>query len=441
LSAGGAAVAGFAGCTSSEDSSSSGEDATDASGSSGQSSTKITHWAGYFDDPDFPTDWYTEKAVERLGIEIQTSAFSYESLKQKFLTGGGTGTPDLLNGTFSQVGGYATSGRLEPITDRAEELDYFDEYPDSLISALTHKGELWGLPIQANGRILYYRKDIFEELGVDPPSDAESLLEIGEMVTQEIDGMFGFHNTTKKGEVRAFQEFMSHIYQVSDSLFELNNGEWSVTPSADDLGTVFDYFYARPYLGDGPTAANPGDRGTDWSANDIGYIEGNYAMIEGGPWILGFASQASDPEDAQEVLNNTGAVSLPAPPDASNPQGTYIGINTNMMNADSNNKDAAWDAFSLFSSPELHRTAASDDPQFISPPVFDNIDSGITSDDRQALNTAIENGTALTYVNWGPVQQEIWNEAQRVIFGRKDPYQAGEDIHASFQEVATSFET
>jgi len=446
-----ATIFGLAGCTGdgSSDGGDGGGDGGDGGGdggngtsTSGGSTTTVTHWSGFFDNPNAGEwrDWYVQEASDQYNVEVETSAFSYADMRQKYLTGAKTGTPDIIEGVLSHVNEYAVAGLIEPIGDWAESLDYYDDFLQGGINSVTWNDQLWALPMKGNGRTFFYRTDVFEEMGWEdgPAEGAEEFLEQMSTITNSKDGMHGYHNTTKKGQVRAFQEWISHVYKHEDSVFELNNGEWSVTPSAETFGEIFEWFYAKPYLE--TDAANPDARNGDWRANDIGYLQGNYACVPCGPWLLGMQEEAQDPETAGNNIEQTATATISHTPNASDPKGTYLETEANMINANSENPEAAREALGIHASPESVKMIGEKDPSYLQPPPFGSVESSIEREDRMEIKTAFENGKGLAFISWGQPRTALYESIQQVIYDEKDPYTAGEDLHAEFQDIASNLE-
>jgi len=443
--AGAGVIAGIAGCTSiGSDSDAptegSGGSETTSNGNSNSESTTVEFWFTNFDNNAVSeaNRWYFNRMGNEYNIQIKPSALSYEDMRKSFVTGAKTGTPDLLNGSLSQTGEYAKAGLIEPLTDRAEEMEWFGDFADGALNACSYQGELYGLPMIGGGRVLFYRTDILEEYG-GPPETLKDLIEIGSAISRDKDEMNGFLNTTNKGGVRAFQEFMSHMFQMGDGMFQLNGDSWEVVPDPDDIGQVFKKFYHDIYLGDGATPANPDARGSNWESVDIGYLRGQHAMGEGGNWWFGFADRAPDSDKAKEILQNTGAVKIPHASGAVDPRSTYLSATPTMMNTHSENKDAAWAALKEHASPTMIKKYGQNSEKFIGPPMITSLDSAYTRDDRQFINKSAETGKAISFVNWGKFRPALYTEMQNVIYDKKDPFQAAEDLYAASKEMVAEF--
>ncbi len=92
-----------------------------------------TFWAGWWDEDhleEFRPEFESE-LEEETGQEWELTEYQYDDLQSNVLTGGNTGTPDLLEGTLEHPGDYVTADMLEPLTDHVQDFDHFDGYLDA----------------------------------------------------------------------------------------------------------------------------------------------------------------------------------------------------------------------------------------------------------------------------------------------------------------------
>ena len=85
---------------------------------------------------------------------------------------GDTGTYDVIETYSFIIPELASQGKLEPldelVAEYGEEYD-LDQINENMQGAMTYDGKLYGLPMQAQMLIMAYRKDVFDELGIQPP--------------------------------------------------------------------------------------------------------------------------------------------------------------------------------------------------------------------------------------------------------------------------------
>jgi multiple sugar transport system substrate-binding protein len=100
------------------------------------------------------------------GIEVTWDNTPYAAFQAKLLTEGATGS-----GTYDVVAwvdswGHGIKPYLVPLNDRIEQanIDVAD-YPKAYTDAASgDDGTLYGLPFRGHAQVLFYRKDVFEEL-------------------------------------------------------------------------------------------------------------------------------------------------------------------------------------------------------------------------------------------------------------------------------------
>lgn len=76
--------------------------------------------------------------------------------------------PDLANGNSQWLGEWVGIGEVLPLDDMLAK-DFMAGFVASGIKAFTIKGKLMALPYFLDPRAIYYRKDLFEAAGLNPP--------------------------------------------------------------------------------------------------------------------------------------------------------------------------------------------------------------------------------------------------------------------------------
>jgi ABC-type glycerol-3-phosphate transport system substrate-binding protein len=87
---------------------------------------------------------------------------------------------DVLYLTDSSLQRYAANGWLQPLDDLWEK--YSDEYklddfPKTVMDAVSHDGHIYAMPILTNTELFFYRKDLFDEAGIEPPKTMDEYME------------------------------------------------------------------------------------------------------------------------------------------------------------------------------------------------------------------------------------------------------------------------
>ncbi len=90
-----------------------------------------------------------------------------------------------LNDTTMQK--FAASGWLEPLDDLwAKHKDEFklDDFPKSIIDAVSYNGHIYSMPILTNTEMFFYREDLFKEAGLALPKTMQEYLEAAKKLHQ-----------------------------------------------------------------------------------------------------------------------------------------------------------------------------------------------------------------------------------------------------------------
>lgn len=87
--------------------------------------------------------------------------------------------PDVsLNIDPTTIVNLAARGELVPLSDKVEYKDAIKNFNPELLVPLEHNGKCYGLPVASNNLMMFYRTDIFEELGLKAPENWQEFKEI-----------------------------------------------------------------------------------------------------------------------------------------------------------------------------------------------------------------------------------------------------------------------
>lgn len=123
-----------------------------------------------------------QQFYEETGIKVVVDAIAYSGMYDKLSaeTKAGTAAHDVACLDFIWLPAFADS--IAPITG----VDTSDFLP-SLAESGTYNGELLGYPMWVNAKILIYRSDIFEQLGIAVPTTQEEYLATAKWLTENTD--------------------------------------------------------------------------------------------------------------------------------------------------------------------------------------------------------------------------------------------------------------
>ena len=279
--------------------------------------------------------WTTEEQPERLAKQEQLAADFEEatgvSVEVIPVTESELGTrataafaagdlPDVIYHTLQYALPWAEAGLLDTdaATEVVEELGE-DTFAPGALEMAAFDGGVASVPLDGWTQMILYRKDLFEEAGLEPPTTYAAVTAAIEALNNPPE-MYGFVAATKVDD-----NFMS---QVLEHVF-LANG---VSPVGPDGFQELDPEKTKEVLEFYKTIAEaspPGD--LFWKQSREVYFAGNAAMIIWSPFILdelaGLRDSApptiTDDPTSPELASKTGIVTNFAGP--SNPDGAAWG--------------------------------------------------------------------------------------------------------------------
>jgi multiple sugar transport system substrate-binding protein len=98
---------------------------------------------------------------------------------------------DVISMDVIWVPEFARAGWLRDVSNLMSEEKRSDTFPGPL-EAMSFKGRLFALPWYIDAGLLYYRKDLLEELGVGPPETWHKLIEIAQAMKKTKHSLYGF---------------------------------------------------------------------------------------------------------------------------------------------------------------------------------------------------------------------------------------------------------
>lgn len=135
-----------------------------------------------------------EFEVENPNTEVIYEAVPFGESRDKYLTLIEAGTPPDIGYVMPNLTPeFEAKGALLPLDDFMTESLEMMFVSEGVLKAAYFKGHYWGLPIAHSVRLLYYRKDWFEEKGIDPYfKTVPDLIEAAKQVHEPDKGRYGF---------------------------------------------------------------------------------------------------------------------------------------------------------------------------------------------------------------------------------------------------------
>lgn len=120
---------------------------------------------------------------EQTGAQVNVTTVPFSDLYQKILTDLSTGTNSFSVYVFAPqwMGDYVTPGYLEDLTDRItndETLQWDDVGAFFRDFSATYNGQVYTIPFDGDFQMVYYRSDLLEREGLEPPKTWDEYLNI-----------------------------------------------------------------------------------------------------------------------------------------------------------------------------------------------------------------------------------------------------------------------
>lgn len=273
---------------------------------------------------------------EHESIEVEAVySGNYDQTVQRAITSSRGGNPPaVVVATAISLLEFLDQGLLEDLDQFmvGESADYAEGFFPGFLENSYYEGNMWSIPFQRSIPLLYWNKDHFEQVGIDPeapPATWDDVLEYSEAL-REAPGVYSFTDITED------------TWTIQGLILQAG-GEYS-----NDAGTeaYFDTEAAREALSFWDTLANdmevmPRQRFYGDASQD--FVAGETSMMVNSSGSFGFVSDSADFE--------FGVTTLPAHERNAYPTG---GGNLFMFSGLSDaEKEAAWTFIEYMASPEI----------------------------------------------------------------------------------------
>lgn len=210
------------------------------------------------------------------GTTVKIEEVAWDNLQQRLTTdiAGGTAPDIAIIGTRWLVD-YVANDIAEPL-DSCVTPEVKGRFIETFLAPSVMDGKLYGLPVAASARAMYYNKDLLAKAGVaTPPATWDQLVAAAEKV--KAGGAYGFGLQGKEIETDAYWYYS--LWTHGGNLIE--NGKSGVaSPAAIAAATLYKSMIDKGLTEPDPTALNRQDV-------ESLFKQGRAAMILSGPWLRG----------------------------------------------------------------------------------------------------------------------------------------------------------
>jgi multiple sugar transport system substrate-binding protein len=311
-------------------------------------------------DPTFMVMDALKRQFEQvIGISIHQRAFSIDRLHEEALRNAQRKTSryDIIAVDLPWIGEFATKNVLLPL-DEVMDVDRLDpgDFHTAGWRGAHWGGRPYGVPSQTTPELLFFRRDLFAEAGLEPPRTTEAVLRAAEQFHDPARGRYGIAWNAARGTAlgHTFMMTCADFGQPVFNLQEIAGGFDADHLDRNDLRPTIDSeggLEAAEYLLALARFSPPDILSMSWYERVRPYAAGKIAMAYGYTLLAPYFEL--DP--SSPAFEQTGYLPHPAGPNGSPvaPVGGYVlGIPTNLP--EERRADAA-EALIAFTSPEAQK--------------------------------------------------------------------------------------
>jgi multiple sugar transport system substrate-binding protein len=211
-------------------------------------------------------------------VDVKIEVVQWDNLEQRLTT-------DIAGGTAPDLAMIGTRWLVDFIkNDVAEPLDSYltpefkARFLENFLGPSTISGKLYGLPVAASARAMYYNKDLLAKAGIkDPPENWDTLVADAKKMKALGNDIYGFALQGKEIETDAYWYYS--LWTHSGELIERTKSGIA-SPAAVAALSLY-----RSLIDEGLTEPNP----TGYNRQDVERLfkQGRIGMILTGPWLRG----------------------------------------------------------------------------------------------------------------------------------------------------------
>jgi len=284
------------------------------------------------------------------------------------------------------VGEFVAADYLYPLDDLikrdAEEID-LEDFLAPAVEAFRWRGKQAGLALCVFPQVFMYRKDLYSKFGLDIPKTLDEYLENCRNLTRDLDGdgkidVYGIALCGKR-DMSTTAQFLTYAALFGGWLFKSYPEEpWDFTPTVNSPAML----EALKFYKEMQKYAPPAMVGYSWFDAGATIWNGTAAQLY---WFLLYGAMTYDPKKSVVV----GKVGFGLPPTKTGIEPVYeCGASGPGINADSRNKEAAWEFIKWELSKETVKKIWENEHAYI------NFPRRSVYEDPEILNT-------FPFVKWG----------------------------------------
>ncbi|MFJ8978426.1 extracellular solute-binding protein [Streptomyces sp. NPDC102282] len=132
-----------------------------------------------------------EKAHEGAEVEVEYIPVDTRAQRIKAAFNDPKSAPDLIEYGNTDTAGYVKDGGLADISKEFAAWDEAKDTDPTAKQSVTVDGQVYGAPLFVGVRALYYRTDVFDDLGIEPPKAQDELISTAKKIHREKPDLYG----------------------------------------------------------------------------------------------------------------------------------------------------------------------------------------------------------------------------------------------------------
>ncbi len=277
---------------------------------------------------------YLPEFEELTGIKVRYEVYPEDQRRKKIAVEFASGVSDVdafAEAIHMEKVKFALAGWSSDMSEfvnnkeiTSPDFDYAD-FTEGAIKSVTFDGKVWMMPIAIDGTVLFYRKDLFQEKGIEPPKSLADMERIAKMFTDKPN----FYGFVARGKRHAnVTQFDPYFFNFGGQYLKPDGTSNLLSPEFKEAIE----WYGMMLRNYGP----PGVANWHWYECLDFFMQDKVAMYSDG---AGFASQFEDPKKSKiagkvgYMLIPPGPTGIQRPPLYGNGWTIYTG---------SKKKEAAW---------------------------------------------------------------------------------------------------
>ena len=306
---------------------------------------------------------YLDEFEKESGIKVDLELYGEAELRQKemteFMTGNSTVDVYLFS-PLQDMAAFSQNGWIEPLDEYLDDPELnWDDFSSAPPKQITIPGtdSIGCLPLYSSVQLMYYRTDVFEKYGIEPPKNYDELIEVCKTIN---DPANNFYAIACRGERNALtSQYSPFLFAFGGSF--IKDGKSNFASEGSYEATKFYGELLGNYAPPGILTAGYSQMTQLFNSGTVGMVIDANAL---------YATLVDPAESA--YADKVGVAAIPAGPEGAH---SYMQVSWAVaMYPGSKNKEAAWE-FMKF-------VAGSDVAAYITPLGMPSFRNSVWTDER-----------------------------------------------------------